>query len=235
LSQGFSSLLQFKLTQILLHDVWHRHAQRGGKIAFRHSLLFLVICQEPYQAIGQISRISGPTELDCEVLSIGHLAEVWQIGAHDWNSISTRQMRYSAAASRRRIRHDSHRRALKKIRKLFFRHIPCEFDSGVRSALFPHGFNIARCLRVISPGNDQLDIGKSLHHRFECLEHQFEPLVGSPLTERKYAMRGIAAAGEIRVLGSAREDAVRPDMHVLAAIFLMENLAITGHEDRNGM
>jgi hypothetical protein len=46
-------------------------------------------------------------------------------------------------------------------------------------------------------------------------------------------MLRIAAPREIRVFGSSRENAVRPDVDVVAAIFIMQDPAITRHEHGN--
>jgi hypothetical protein len=108
LPQSFRSLLQFELTEILLHDVGHGHAQRGGKIALRHCLLFFGILQKPDQAAGQICRISRLIELNRQFFSIAHLAEIRQIGADDRHSEGAGKVCHSTAAGRRGIRHYGH-------------------------------------------------------------------------------------------------------------------------------
>jgi len=87
---------------------------------------------------------------------------------------------------------------------------------------------------MIAAGNDKLRAGHSLLQQFEGLDHQFEPLVSSPLAESEDAM-GIAAAGEIRKFGAVGEDAMRAKVHVVASVLVVENLAISGHEHGNGI
>jgi len=50
--QSLHALLKLEVPEILLHDVWHGHAQRRRKILGRHGLLLLGILQKLHQAIG---------------------------------------------------------------------------------------------------------------------------------------------------------------------------------------
>jgi hypothetical protein len=83
---------------------------------------------------------------------------------------------------------------------------------------------------MISACNHQLGIWKSVRHSLERIDHQFEALVGPPLAERKDAALGIATTREIRIFGSARQNAMRPDVYIFAAIFFGKNAAIARHK-----
>jgi hypothetical protein len=48
-------------------------------------------------------------------------------------------------------------------------------------------------------------------------------------------MLGIAATGKLRILRPARQNSVRAEMNVIAAIFFVQNLAVPGHEHRDGV
>lgn len=43
--QSLHALLKLEVPEILLHDVWHGHAQRRRKILGRHGLLLLGILE----------------------------------------------------------------------------------------------------------------------------------------------------------------------------------------------
>lgn len=51
MAQGLNPLLKFEVPQVFLHDVGHRHAQRGRKVLDCHALLFLSVLQKIEQAI----------------------------------------------------------------------------------------------------------------------------------------------------------------------------------------
>ena len=99
--------------------------------------------------------------------------------------------------------------------------------------LFPHGFHIARRLRVVSAGDDQFGVGQDVGHSLECVDHQFETLVRSPLAKCQNAMLWIAAPGEIRVFRSTGQNTVRPNVNIFATIFFGQNSAIARHEHRH--
>jgi hypothetical protein len=106
-----------------------------------------------------------------------------------------------------------------------------ELNRGISGALLLRRLHIARCLRMISACDHQLGIGKCLNDSLKRINHQFKALVGPPLAEGEYAVLGIAATGEIRIFGSARQNAMRSDVHIVAAIFFGKNAAIARHED----
>jgi hypothetical protein len=98
--------LQFELTQVLLHDVGHCHAQSSRKVLRRHGLLRLAILEHGDERIRQSLRIPRRIELDCEVLAVRHLAEIDEVCTKNRHAVGARKVRYAAAASRRGIGHD---------------------------------------------------------------------------------------------------------------------------------
>jgi len=78
-----------------------------------HCPLLIGIFQQFNQGIGKTLGFAGLVEIDGQLFTVGHLAKVRQVRADDGNTIAAGQMRHSAAASRRRIRHYGHGRALK--------------------------------------------------------------------------------------------------------------------------
>lgn len=83
---------------------------------------------------------------------------------------------------------------------------------------------------MVAASDDHPSLRKFLFHDRECVKHQFQSLVSSPLSEGQDAMLGISAAGKIRKLGPASQNAVRTDMYIVAAIFLIQDPAVTGHQ-----
>jgi hypothetical protein len=114
---------------------------------------------------------------------------------------------------------------------LIFVHVAGEFNRRISHAFLLHRFHIAGRLRVISAGDHKLGVGKSRCNFLERINHQLEPFVGSPLAERKYSVIRIAAAGEVWILGPARQNAVRPDVYIGAAIFFGQDAAVARHKN----
>ena len=108
-----------------------------------------------------------------------------------------------------------------------------ELNRGIPCAVLPHRFHIACSLRMVPAGNHQLGIRQGLSYNLERVEQKFEPLVGSPLTKRQDAMLRISPPGKIGVFGSPSQDAVRPQMNVVTAIFFIKNLAVSRHQNGN--
>lgn len=67
------------------------------------------------------------------------------------------------------------------------------------------------------------------------LDHQLQTLVGSPFSKSQNAMLGIATPGHIRELRLAGKNSVGTEMHIIAAVFFMQNFSISRHEHGNGV
>ena len=216
-----------------MHDRRHGHAKRGSKVQICHGFLLRRIGQELGEDVGQILGLSGLVKLNGDVFAVRHLAKIRKIGAYDWNSIGARQVRNAAAAGRRRIRHHGNRRTLEKIGQAIFIQIAGKLHSRIVGPLLLDRFNISGSLRMVAAGNYQPGIGQLRRHDLERVDHEFEALVGSPLAECENAMFGIAAARKVGRFGPGSQNAVRPDVNVVAAIFFVQNFAVSGHEHRN--
>jgi hypothetical protein len=136
----------------------------------------------------------------------------------------------TAATGRRRVGHNRNRGTLEKIRQLILMHVTGELNCGIPRALFLDGFHIACGLRMVAAGDDQPGIGQGAGHYLECIHHEFEAFVGSPLAKCQDAVLRISAPGKIRVFGSSGQNSVGPDMNIVVSIFFVENPAIAGHE-----
>jgi hypothetical protein len=232
-TQSQASLLQLEMAQILQHDIGHRHAQSRGEILFCHGLLLNRVSQEAGQAGRQINGIARFVKLNCHSFAVGHLAKIFYIRAHDGNAVGAGQMRHSAAAGGGRVRHDGDGGTLKKIRQAIFVHISGEFNIWIRLVLLLHRLDIACSLRMVASAHDQRRIGHGLREQVEGLNHQLEPLVGSPFAKSENAMLRISAPGKIGILRLSDEDAVRAEVDIVATVSFMEDLAIAGHEHGN--
>jgi hypothetical protein len=91
-------LLQLEVAKILLHDVGHGHAEGGSEVLGGHLLLLFRILEKSDQAICQVLIIPRLIELDRELLSFRHLAEVWDVGAYDRDTVCAGQVSDSTAA-----------------------------------------------------------------------------------------------------------------------------------------
>lgn len=74
-----------------------------------------------------------------------------------------------------------------------------------------------------------------LDQNIERFNHQLQALVGSPFSKCEDAVSWIAASREIGKLRPARENSVRPQVHIITSIFVVQDLAIARHEHRNGV
>ncbi|MGE5055735.1 MAG: hypothetical protein ACM3WP_16375 [Acidobacteriota bacterium] len=88
---------------------------------------------------------------------------------------------------------------------------------------------------MISAGYDQSCFRHLLSEQIERLDHQFEALVSAPLSECENAVNRIAASREIREFRPSGQNAMRPQVHIVAAILVIQNLSIAWHQYRNGV
>jgi hypothetical protein len=84
---------------------------------------------------------------------------------------------------------------------------------------------------VISAGDHEFSIRKLRSDQAEGFNHELESFVRSPFSKRKNAMNRIAAAREIRELRPPRENAMRPNVHIVSPIFVIQDLSISRHQD----
>jgi hypothetical protein len=233
LPQGFGSAREIKMAHVLLDDGRHRHPQSRRKILLRHRLLSCRIGEEPDQTGGQVFGTAGTIELNRQFFTIRHLAEVGKIRADDRHTVGAGEVGNPAAPRRRTVRHDGDRGTLKKIGQSILVDVSGELDVGISRVLFLDRLDIARCLRMVGSAHHQAGGGQDLRDQLKRIDHQLEPLVGSPLAKSQNAMLRVPAPGEIRVLGFSRQNAMRPEMHIVAAVFFVKDFAITGHEHRH--
>jgi hypothetical protein len=88
--------------------------------------------------------------------------------------------------------------------KPVFIHITGKLDRRISRVLLLQRLNIPSRLRMISPADDELCIRQRVVHNGKRLDHQLEPFVSSPLSERQNAVLGIAAPRKVRVLRPSR-------------------------------
>jgi hypothetical protein len=172
-------------------------------------------------------------ELNRQLLSFRHLAEIRKVCADDGNSISARQMGNATAAGGGRIWHHRHRGALEKMRQCILMHIPGELNLRVSRALFFHGFHVACSLRMVSSSDYKLCVRKRALYHVERFDHEFQTFIGPPLTKCQDAVLGIATPGKVRILGAAGQNPMRAHMDVVPAIFFVKDFSIARHEYRN--
>jgi hypothetical protein len=83
---------------------------------------------------------------------------------------------------------------------------------------------------MIAACHDELCVRHPVREQIEGFHHQFEAFISPPFAKSEDVLGWIAAPGKIRKLGPARQNSVRAQMHIIAAIFVIQNLAISRHE-----
>lgn len=79
---------------------------------------------------------------------------------------------------------------------------------------------------MVRASNDQFDILQAIADQCERLDHGFQALICSPLTECKHALDRVSTPLEIRVFGSSGEDPVTAHIHRTASIFVADQAAV---------
>jgi hypothetical protein len=218
------------MAKIFLHDVRHSHAQCSRKILLRHRLLLHRVLKKADQTICEISSIPSFVKSDRQFLSFRHLPKVGQVRTNNGHTVSAGQMRDSAATCRRGIRHHSDGRSLEKIGQIVLVNVAREFNSRIPLPLFLQRFDITASVRMIPSSDNQPGIGYLLSNAVEGVDHQFQTFVSAPLAEGENSVLRISAPRKVRRLRPPRQNAMRPHMHIFAAIFFRQDLAIPRHE-----
>ncbi len=86
---------------------------------------------------------------------------------------------------------------------------------------------------MVASTDDESRLRNASGYGLECFDHEFQPFVGAPFPECENAQLRISAPGKVRIFRHRGENSVRTEMHIVAAVFLAQNLAIAGHQDRN--
>lgn len=84
---------------------------------------------------------------------------------------------------------------------------------------------------MISASNHEPCLRHLLGDMIEGLSHELEPLVGSPFPECENSMYRSTAHRKIREFRTPGENSVGAQMDVIVAIFVVQNLAISRHQD----
>ena len=82
---------------------------------------------------------------------------------------------------------------------------------------------------MISPRDHEPGFRNLRRHEVESLHHQLETFISSPFAKGKNAVLGISAPPKLGELRPARENSVRPQMHIVTPILIVQNLAIARH------
>jgi len=84
---------------------------------------------------------------------------------------------------------------------------------------------------MIPTGNHKRCFRYFFGETIKGIDHEFEALVGSPLSECENSMYRGTAHREIRKFRTPGENSVRAQMNVIATIFVVENLAVSRHQN----
>jgi hypothetical protein len=116
-----------------------------------------------------------------------------------------------------------------------FVHIASEFNSGIASTGFLHRLDVTGGLGMVSSRDHKLGVGDGALNYLESLENEFQLFVGAPFAKCQDAVLRVAAQRKVRILGPAGQRSVRPNVHIVAAVFLIQYSAIPGHQHRDGI
>lgn len=82
---------------------------------------------------------------------------------------------------------------------------------------------------MISTGNQEGGFRHFFREALEGVDHELEALIGPPFSKCENSRS--AAHRKIRKFRAPGENSVRAQMDVVATIFIVQNLAISGHQD----
>jgi hypothetical protein len=86
---------------------------------------------------------------------------------------------------------------------------------------------------MVSSGNNQPGMRQSSRDSLERFDHKLQPFVGSPFSEGENAMLWISPPAEVGIFRPGGENAMRTEVHIVASIFLVQYLAVSGHQYGN--
>jgi hypothetical protein len=187
------------------------------------------------QTICKTLSLAGWIKLNRQLLTGRHLPKVCDVRANDRNPVRTSQVRYSTATGGRGVGHHSDAGTLEQLRQTSLGNIPEEFDPWIASMQTLHRVGVAASLGMIAACDDQLRLWLPLGQQMKGFDHQFQSLVRSPLAEGKNTMLGITATRKVGEFRTPREDAVGPQMHIVAPVLIVQNFPVSGHENRDGI
>ncbi len=86
---------------------------------------------------------------------------------------------------------------------------------------------------MISPGNYELGLRYLRSKQFESLDHEFQPLVRAPFSEGQNAVSRGSTARKVGEFGAASQQSVSAKMNIVAAVLIIQDLAVSRHENRH--
>jgi hypothetical protein len=86
---------------------------------------------------------------------------------------------------------------------------------------------------MISAGNNELGLRYLRSEQFESLDHEFQPLVCAPFSEGQNTVGWSSTARKVREFGAASQQSVGAKMNIIAAVFIIQNLSVSRHENRH--
>jgi len=84
---------------------------------------------------------------------------------------------------------------------------------------------------MIAAGNHEPGFRYFFSQAIESLNHELKSFIGSPFPECENPMYRSTAHREIRKFRTPGENSMRAQMDVVATIFIVQNLAISRHQD----
>lgn len=141
----------------------------------------------------------------------------------------------TAASGGRRIGHDGHGGTLEQIWQRVFGNITSEFNSSVANAPLFYGLRVTRSLGMVSSCDYKLRLGDPRSDEIEGLDHQFEAFISAPLSKRENTLDGNSAPREVGEFRPAGKNPMRAQMDVVSSVLIVQDLAISRHEHRDGI
>ena len=88
---------------------------------------------------------------------------------------------------------------------------------------------------MISPGNHESGLRELWSEQIESLDHEFETLIRAPFPKGQNTVGGSSTTRKVGEFGSPSKESVGAEMNIVTAILIIQDLAISGHENGHGV
>jgi hypothetical protein len=88
---------------------------------------------------------------------------------------------------------------------------------------------------MIAPCNYEFSLRQFRRKQVESFHHEFQSLVCAPFSEGQNTMGWSSTTRKVREFRTTSQQSVGPKMNIIAAVFIIKDLAISRHENRHGV
>jgi hypothetical protein len=88
---------------------------------------------------------------------------------------------------------------------------------------------------MISPRNYEFGLRQLPSKQVESLNHEFQTLVRAPFSKGQNVVGRSSTTRKVRKFGATSQQSVGAKMNIVAAVLIIQDLAISRHENRHGV